>query len=398
MTPLRSLRPLALVLLAAAAGGRLQAQSPPQRAAVGTDTLIIADPVRGTTTPWPYRIERDEGPPPMHWLHIESPHGGTLYAPADAVMTLGLVAASEYASTDRPFFSVVDVQRGKLLLFFDQWLGVLLLVTLGLSPLLFLGLLAIRYRGRFRREREHRQLVALSSHRLAEGREEERLRLAQDLHDGPVQDLHALRMRLSLANRASAGDGARAPIEVAAALTEIEDEVQHVIRELRAISENLRPPSLGPFGLAAALRTFCDRLRQAHPDIEFLLALDDDGLRLPEPVRLALFRIAQEAINNAVHHANPTRLDVTLRLDGDAVLLEVCDDGDGYEVPADFTQLAQEGHYGLLGMNERAESIGALLHIESHPGEPRATTVRIRARRTAPEWRTSSARPRVKGR
>jgi signal transduction histidine kinase len=150
-----------------------------------------------------------------------------------------------------------------------------------------------------------------------------------------------------------------------------------VTSELRAMSADLHPPALERFGLAAALRSHASRLEQRHDELTCALDVASDDEQLAEETRLALFRIAQEAMSNAAEHAAPSQIDPQLRFASDLVRLTITDNGCGFEVPDTFDANAADGHYGLLGMKERAQSIGADLHITSSPGE--GTTVQVDA-------------------
>ena len=220
-----------------------------------------------------------------------------------------------------------------------------------------LGVILLVFRWRLKKERHRRDTLVESRYRLAEGREDERRRLAQELHDGPVQDLHALRMNLNVQRRRQTG------------VNGFEEELLHVIRELRAICEDLRPPALTPFGFGAALQAHIERFKKHHPDVHISSEITQDGQLLPERVRLALFRICQEALNNAVQHAKASHLVVRFGLEEGKLTLEVRDNGVGFTVPDEWITLAKDEHYGLLGMGERAESIGATLEVVSKPGE-----------------------------
>lgn len=216
---------------------------------------------------------------------------------------------------------------------------------------------------RLARERRRRQALAQSRHYLTKGREKERARLAQEIHDGPVQDLHGLHMQINAFPRAPD-------------LDEVGDELMRVTSELRAMSADLHPPALQQFGLAAALRSHADRLRTRHPDLDLDLALTSDCGPMPDDYALSIFRIAQEAMNNAVQHGEADHLQVALEGPDDVISLSVRDDGTGFALPEDWHALAEEDHYGLLGMRERAEAIDATLDIESAPGD--GTHIRLR--------------------
>ena len=217
---------------------------------------------------------------------------------------------------------------------------------------------------RARREAARAEAAERRARLLLDRDERDRRRVAEALHDGPVQDLLALGMGASVAayvGRPAEAGGLAAP-----------DDVARVTRALQDVSESLRPPSLEAFGLAAAVRAHADRFRERHPGIRLDLDLDDDDL--PPPSRLALFRITQEALDNAALHGLPLRIEVGLEATGTGAELTVRDDGEGYEVPADVTAFAATGRYGVLGMLAQAEAVGATLRLESAPGR---TVVRV---------------------
>ncbi|PAP74215.1 sensor histidine kinase [Rubrivirga marina] len=328
---------------------------PPRTEAVLYEDTLVVDSVGLGDGPsaWPYRLERT-APLGDTWVRLDDPFGGTYFAPSTMLAALAEQAVAYAEGRDAK--SVLFLPRA--LTFSAVAFVVVGLVAAGALPF-------VLYRRRYRHERARREAAEAARRHLAEGREAERLRTAQDLHDGPVQDLHALRMGLALLAR-TADDGQRVAIAEASA------EARRVVDELRHVAEDLRPPTLGPFGLAAALRAFARRFAERHPGVDVALDLDDDGQALAEPVRLALFRIAQEAMTNAAKHAGPAQISVTLRLNGErppkTALLEVADDGAGYAVPVDLAVPTEPGHYGLVGMAERADAVGAALAVESRPG------------------------------
>jgi PAS domain S-box-containing protein len=200
-------------------------------------------------------------------------------------------------------------------------------------------------------------------HQLMEVREAERLHLAQDLHDGPVQNLHGISYRLgeledALIDEVSLGRLVAAQVAL-----------QKVIQMLRAICGELRPPTLAPFGLEKAIRSHAEQFQVEQPEIEVRLDLMPDGQRLAERVRLALFRIYREALNNVVRHAEASYVSIRLTLNASQVILEIQDDGRGFKMPKRQIQLARAGHLGIVGAIERAEAIGGYLRVVSAPGE-----------------------------
>jgi signal transduction histidine kinase len=213
----------------------------------------------------------------------------------------------------------------------------------------------------------HRQRVeqelAEVQRRLLDRVEAERLELAQELHDGPIQELYGLTYQLSFLS--SKLDQSDAQSEIST----FQERLQKVIRSLRATSGELRPPTLTPFGLEKAIRSHADEFLKEFPSIQLHLDLMPDEKMLPERMRLALFRIYQVALTNVVRHAQANHVIIRLHLDSETVLLEIADDGCGFVVPERWISFAREGHLGLVGATERAEAIGGQLVVESEPGK-----------------------------
>jgi len=203
-------------------------------------------------------------------------------------------------------------------------------------------------------------------HRLMQSRENERLALAQELHDGPLQDIIGVIYQLQ-------GPGAGQEERLDA----VKGTLEELVRRLRAICTELRPPTLTPFGLEKAIRSHAQTFHAEHPELEITLELDNDRLQLPEQTRLALFRVYQEAVNNIVRHSNASRVWVSLALADGQATLEVADDGAGFELPDRLVELVRQGHLGLVGAMERAEAINGRLAVETKPGQ--GTRVRVTA-------------------
>jgi signal transduction histidine kinase len=139
----------------------------------------------------------------------------------------------------------------------------------------------------------------------------------------------------------------------------------------------MRPPSLIRFGLSRALQVFIEAFRERNPSIEVQAELMDDGDRLSEQARLNLFRIAQESLNNTVKHAQATRISVQLRAAGHQLILEIQDNGRGFTATEDLIEYSLNGHYGLVGMKERAEAIDGKLILTSEPGKGTSIQVAV---------------------
>jgi PAS domain S-box-containing protein len=187
--------------------------------------------------------------------------------------------------------------------------------------------------------------------RLQSNIELERLRLAQELHDNPMQSLYSVIYRVEeLRSSADAHlDGE---------LKKVTSEVQTVIDSLRATAQELRPPTIFDFGLENAIRSYVDDFSEKHPNLSISLSLAQDRQILPEKIRLALFRIFQQALMNVVRHADATKIKVRFAFDAEEVRLEISDNGHGFEVPPNWMGFVRSGHYGLAGAAERVDSLG----------------------------------------
>ncbi len=216
--------------------------------------------------------------------------------------------------------------------------------------------------------------LAEVQHRLLDSLEAERLMLAQELHDGTIQELFSINFQLAdvAADVEQYGNDELAQkIQDASAMT------QSVIDGLRTISSGLRPPALTPFGLEQAIYSHMERFQGLHPQIEVNLELHPDGQLLEERIRLVLFRIYQNAVSNVARHAEAHHIWVKFNLDDHSACLEIRDDGKGFQLPARWVELARQGHLGLVGTSERVEAIGGELTIDSKPGEGTSIFVRV---------------------
>ncbi len=206
-------------------------------------------------------------------------------------------------------------------------------------------------------------------HRLIEQREQERQQIARDLHDGPVQALIGATFAMQSLRIADLTP------EVSQKLEALRVTLQEQIGELRAYAGELRPPMLARFGLVKAIQALLETFAEKHPEIQFHLDEHSEGPLLPEEIRLALFRITQETMNNIVKHAQASQVTIRFWKTPDQVILEILDNGIGFTIPQDWLELARQRHLGLVGMRERAEALGGKLQISSRPGQ--GTQVRV---------------------
>ena len=205
--------------------------------------------------------------------------------------------------------------------------------------------------------------------RLIESREKERLRLAQELHDAPIQDLYGLIYQIDdLREAVRDSEGERI-------VDEYDQMLHNIVDSLRAICRNLRPPSLSPFGLEVAIRDHVERIREQAPQIHLHLDLMRDRQVLSDSLRLNLFRVYQQAMSNVLRHADALEVHVRFRWDDEAVILEVEDNGRGFELPAHWVEFVRREHFGLVGLAERVEGMRGKLEVVSAPGA--GTLIRV---------------------
>jgi two-component system, NarL family, sensor histidine kinase UhpB len=208
-----------------------------------------------------------------------------------------------------------------------------------------------------RLEAERRRAGSAALH----AQEEERARVARDLHDEVNQSLTGLLLRLEAAREA-------APPELERELAETKALANQAMRELLTLARQLRPTALDDLGLAAAIGGQVEQL--SHGEIAAGLETEGDFSDLGDDAQLVVYRVAQEALSNAARHSGASSVEVRLRRDeGGGVVLEVADDGCGFA----FDE-SQRG-LGIGGMRERALLVGGELTIDSRPGA--GTTVRL---------------------
>jgi signal transduction histidine kinase len=156
-------------------------------------------------------------------------------------------------------------------------------------------------------------------------------------------------------------------------LQELEGLAEQTVENLRRIIRALRPIYLEDLGLVTALEMLARETKTLQ--VDFYRTGQEQ--RLQRDVELALYRIAQEALSNAVRHSKASRATLTINFSGQEIKLEISDNGIGFVVPKSPTDFAPSGHFGLLGMRERSELIGGRFEVQSEAGTGTRVTVRI---------------------
>ncbi len=208
---------------------------------------------------------------------------------------------------------------------------------------------------------------------MTKGQESERTRLARELHDGPVQTLITIGQRAEMAERYINRGQMDKAMET---LEELREREISIVEELRRIISDLRPIYLDDLGLIPALEMLV-RLSSQKQTAEVHLEHGPDSLRLDTDVELAIYRIAQEAVNNALNHAQAQHIAIRFFPYQNGVCLTVVDDGVGF-IPAQFLDsYTRQGHFGLVGIQERVRQLDGSLNIISSPGNGATLTVYI---------------------
>jgi signal transduction histidine kinase len=205
---------------------------------------------------------------------------------------------------------------------------------------------------------------------ITQGQEEERRRLARELHDETAQALIALGQQVEMTQKLVAKDPGRA----AERLVQVRTLLGETVEGIRRFSRDLRPIYLEDLGFLPALEMLT---RSTSPGLQIEFTTAGPVRRLPPDMELAAYRIVQEALSNAVQHAEARQVWIEVRFEEQHLALSVRDDGRGFQPPDLPDALARQGHFGLMGIQERALLYGGQLTIRSAPGEGTEVTVRL---------------------
>lgn len=202
--------------------------------------------------------------------------------------------------------------------------------------------------------------------RMVEVHEEARKKLARDLHDGPTQSVAAMAMRINLARRLLEKDAGSAGKE----LLKVEELAQRTSKEIRHMLFTLRPLILESQGLTAALQSMAEKMRETYSQ-NMLINVDERAIENMDMGKQGvIFYIIEEAVNNARKHANAATIWVRLKsLEPGLALLEIQDDGIGFDVDEVVRAYDQRGSLGMINLRERTELVSGLLNIDSAPGK-----------------------------
>jgi len=216
---------------------------------------------------------------------------------------------------------------------------------------------------------EKEQMRAELYAKAIQAQEDERRRIARELHDETGQSLNALIFGLKTAEVSLKSD----PAQAATLIGRLKSAAGDTVRELQSVIYDLRPSLLDDLGLIPALRWFAEA-RLEPQGIQVKWDIQGSEQRLTPEIETALFRIAQEALTNISKYAQATKVDMNLNFMKDRVILEIHDDGKGFDAESMLAYRTEDGRgLGLLGMRERTELLSGYFNATSIPG--RGTTI-----------------------
>jgi signal transduction histidine kinase len=247
---------------------------------------------------------------------------------------------------------------------------------------LFIPVLAVGYIALERnwREKERKALIEREEERqtyvaqIFRAQEDERKRIAQELHDDTIHSLLVIANRIqTIANIEH--DHTQKQLKEEA--NEVRREILHVSDELRRLTLDLRPGILDNVGFIPAIRWLVDRLNQ-EGQIDMKLAIRGKELKVPHGTDVILFRIVQEAINNIRRHSRASEANLIIEFVEPSIKIEINDNGRGFMLPKRINSLASKGKLGLIGIQERMRSIKGMYRIQSNPGQGTSISIEIK--------------------
>jgi PAS domain S-box-containing protein len=220
-------------------------------------------------------------------------------------------------------------------------------------------------------ERQQQANVRAYIQQITRAQEEERKRIARDLHDDVSPDIIILIQKLDNITSTQ-----RPRAEVRAALNEVREQAVKALEGLRATAQGLRPRIIDDLGLVAALEWIAEELERDQK-VHISVHTKDMDRKLSSETQILLFRIAQEALNNIRKHAHASNVAIKLEGGENGVVMTITDDGQGFKAPDKIEGMVSAGRLGLMGMHERARLLNGALRIKSAPGKGTEITVRL---------------------
>ncbi|MBA4538064.1 histidine kinase [Bacillus aquiflavi] len=213
----------------------------------------------------------------------------------------------------------------------------------------------IKQSGERIKERTHKQEIGL---KMIDAQEEERKRLSREIHDGPAQMLANVLLRSDLIERIFRE---RSPEEAMDEIRSLKKMVRHTLHEVRRIIYDLRPMPLEELGLISTLKKYFQTIEEYYKNIKISFISISNDKRLPIKYELALFRLIQESVQNALKHAYSTEIQVKLTIADGSISIVVNDNGKGF----DLNKQQKSQSFGILGMKERVELLNGEISIDT---------------------------------
>ncbi|MEK3883908.1 sensor histidine kinase [Paenibacillus sp. PL2-23] len=224
---------------------------------------------------------------------------------------------------------------------------------------------------------KNRQLLGL---KIILAQEEERKRIAREIHDGPAQSLANIVLRTEIAERMLI----KGQFElVQDELVDLKGQVRNGLEEIRKIIFNLRPMALDDLGLLPTLRKFVQDFEE-KTKVHATFETTGKEIRLPSAMEAAIYRMMQEAFSNVIKHANASHVSLEIHYTPQMIKISIQDNGKGFQVGAVSRPTDGNSHFGLIGMRERVELIQGRMVIDSNPGQGTKIMIEIP---TTPEQR-----------
>jgi two-component system sensor histidine kinase DegS len=243
-------------------------------------------------------------------------------------------------------------------------------------PVLAVGYIALELNWR---EKERKVLVEREEERqtyvsqVFRAQEDERKRIAQELHDDTIHSLLVIANRIQTMTNS---DYDHTQKQLKKEANEIRGEILHVSDELRRLTLDLRPGILDNVGFVPAIRWLVDRLNQ-EGQIDMKLVIKGEELKVPHGTDVIVFRIVQEAINNIRLHSKATEANLIIEFGEQSIKIGVTDNGKGFALPKRINSLASKGKLGLIGIQERMRSIKGTYQLQSKPGQGTSISIEI---------------------
>lgn len=205
--------------------------------------------------------------------------------------------------------------------------------------------------------------------RIIEAQEEERKRVSREIHDGPAQMMANVMMRSDLIERVFREHGEQAGM---GEIKNLKKMVRNALYEVRRIIYDLRPMALDDLGLVPTLKKYLQTIEEYHSDTKISFVNMGNEKRLPAKFEVALFRLVQESVQNAIKHAEAHEIKVKLELTRNSISVVVKDDGKGFDMNMDKPE-----SFGILGMKERVELLQGQLSIDSKVGRGTIVIIQV---------------------